>query len=70
MARQKEPTRPLFGVKPEFIASLDAMLNEALMLIQAVEFAVRNDQMPEPIREILNERVKAFRSTLMLEADE
>ena len=64
MARQKQPTRPLFDVHHEFVPSLDAMLNEALMLMQAVEFATRMEGLPDEVKKILTERVAAFRATL------
>lgn len=64
MARKKEPTIPLFGLKHDFYASLDNMTQEALNLMNALETALDLGKVHPTAAEILRERLKAFRATL------
>ena len=67
MARKKEPAPPLFSVRHQFQNSLEAVCNESIMLVQAVEMALRGRAVQAGAAEILKERVAAFRATLMSE---
>jgi hypothetical protein len=64
MARQKETPKPLFAVKHDFYASLDRMAHEAIMMVQTAEQLLDLDQVKEPGKKILKERVEAFRAAL------
>lgn len=70
MARQKETPRPLFTLKHDFYTSLDNVLQEALNLLQAVDFFNRvGDSGPEVVvaKKMLKERADIFRKTLSAE---
>lgn len=64
MAKTKEKPKPLFAVKHDFYASVDNVAQESIMLIQAIEMALRGGKIPEPVADILKERVAAFRASL------
>lgn len=64
MARKKEPAKPLFTLKQDFVASLDNVCHEAIMLMQAVDMVIRHSEIPESIKTILVERAAAMRSAL------
>jgi hypothetical protein len=64
MARKKEPAKPLFALKHDFVASLDNVCHEAIMLMQAVDMVIRHGEVPESIKTILVERAAAMRSAL------
>lgn len=70
MARKKEKARPLFSVKHEFADSLEAVCNEAIMLLQAVEMALRAGKIQDAVADALKERAAAFRATLITSDDE
>lgn len=62
MAKTKEPVKPMFPLKHEFVASLDRFIHEAGMLADTVRQAL---QMPgvianEGARRMLQERLDAF----------
>lgn len=62
MAKKPEPTKPMFPLKHEFYASLDAFIHQAGMLADSVHSALT---MPgiienEALRKILQERLDAF----------
>lgn len=69
MARKKEPPKPLFALRHDFVASLENVCNQNIMLIQAVEMITRDNvpgvTIPKPIRDLLTERVAAMRAALM-----
>ena len=67
MARKKEAPKPLFNLKHDFFASMENVCHEAIMLLQAVDMAVRNGKLPTEIAEILKERSKAMRASLTSE---
>lgn len=67
MARKKDPPKALFAVKHDFVASLDNLCHEAIMLLQAVDMVIRNGNLNEPTKEILTERSKSFRAALSAE---
>lgn len=64
MARKKEQPKPLFAVKHDFYASLDHLAQEAIMLLQAIDMALRSEQIPDPAASILRERAASFRAAL------
>jgi hypothetical protein len=74
MARKKEPPKPLFALRHDFVASLENVCNECIMMLQAVEMVTResvpNVSIPGPVRELLKERVQALRAALMSEDGE
>jgi hypothetical protein len=59
MARKKEPAKPLFTLKHDFVEALDNVCHEAIMLMQAVDMVIRHGDVPESIKGILVERAKA-----------
>jgi hypothetical protein len=64
MARKKDPAKPLLAVKGDFIAALDNLMHESLMLTQAVDMAIQHGQLPETTAGILRERITAFKAAL------
>lgn len=64
MARKKEPPKPMFALKHDFVDALDNVCHEAIMLMQAVDMVIRHGEVPESIKQILVERTKAMRSAL------
>lgn len=64
MARNKPTPKPLFDLKHDFVASLENVSHEAIMLLQAVDMVVRNGKLPTEISDILKERSKAMRAAL------
>lgn len=64
MARKKDPPKPLFAVKRDFVDALDNVCHEAIMLLQAVEMVLRHGDVPASIKEILVERTKSMRAAL------
>ena len=69
MARKKEEVKPLLALKRDFVASLDNAINEAMLLLQTVEFALRygGDQLYPDAKKQLAERAKAFRAAISTE---
>lgn len=67
MARRKEEPRPLLAFKHDFYASLDNMLHEATMLIQATEMVIRTEAVKGPAADALKERIAAFRKSIFTE---
>ena len=68
MARKKDPPKPLFALRHDFVASLDNVCSEAVMLLQAVDTVLRHDdKLASGVRDILSERSKAMRAALMSE---
>lgn len=65
MARKKEPAKPLFEVKRDFVDSLDAFLQRSIILLQAIESALQHDQIKDGAKPILEREVAAFRSALL-----
>lgn len=71
MPKKPEPAKPLFPLKHEFEASLDAFAHEAGMLADAVKQAlefegvIKNDA----VRKLLKERLDAFAATRFGEDD-
>lgn len=64
MAKPKEKAKPLFTLKHDFYASVDNVAQEGIMLIQAIEMALRHGKLPEAAAEILKERCDSFRAAL------
>lgn len=67
MARKKEPTKPLFTLKHDFVAALDNVCHEAIMLMQTVDAVAEFTELPEPLRVRLTERSRAMRAALSAE---
>ena len=71
MARTKETPRPLFAVKGEFMASLDAASQAAINLLNSVEMLIRyspvaiTDEL-RVIHQELKRHTDALRRTLMI----
>lgn len=64
--KQKEPVRPFFSVKFEFIDSLDALGHEGVNFLQSVETALDLSKgLEEPLRDRLRESAKSFREALI-----
>lgn len=67
MARKKEPPKPMFDLRHDFVASLENLYQQALMLMQTVDMVVKHETTPEPIKKILREQSAALRAALMSE---
>lgn len=68
MARKKAPPPPLFDLRHAFVASLENVCNEAVLMLGAVETILRHDdQIKAGARDLLRARVAALRSALMSE---
>lgn len=67
MVRKKEPAKPLFALKHDFVESLDNVCHEVIMLLQAVDIVIRNGNLNEPTKEILAERSKSMRAAIFAE---
>lgn len=59
MAKKTE-IRPLFDVKNEFVASMDRFIHEAGMLRDAVRTMLQMGKIPDAVRPLIEERLKAF----------
>lgn len=64
MARKPE-AKPIFTLVHDFKDSLDAMLQEAVNLMQSVDQALDLDLVKEPMKAKLRERLDAFKKRLM-----
>lgn len=64
MARAKPTPKPLFSVKFDFVESLDNVAQEGVMLLQCIKTILDNIEIKPGVREILDERVAAFRKAL------
>lgn len=68
MARTKTKPDPLLAHKHAFIDSLDAMMGEAMMLINALDMVLKNDTgIKLNVANLLRERLNAFRKTIFTE---
>lgn len=67
MARKKEPAKPLFSVKHDFVDALDNVCHEAIMLMQSVDAALELGNLIEPLHSRLAERSRAMRAALSAE---
>lgn len=68
MARRKEPPKPMSSLRHDFVASLENVCNEAMMLLQAVDTVLQHDTNLKPgVRDILKERSAAMRAALLSE---
>lgn len=66
MVRKKEPPKPLFTLKHDFVAALENVCSEAVMLLNALETVLRHDSSLKPgVRDLLAERCKALRAALL-----
>ena len=61
---KKQPPKPLFSLKADFYESLDNVAQQGIMLITAIETVMHHTEIPKGVKELLVERVKAFRSAL------
>lgn len=66
MAR-KEPPKPMFDLRHDFVASLENLCQQSLMMLQAVEAVVKDDKLNPAVRSVLQERVAALRAALTME---
>ena len=67
MARKKDPPKPMFALKHDFVDALENVCQQAVMLMQAVDMVIRHGDTPEGIKEVLVERSKAMRAALSAE---
>lgn len=67
MARKKEPPKPMFGLRHDFMDSLENVCQQSLMLLQAVDMVLKNGGLPKPVAAVLQERHDAMRAALMTE---
>ncbi len=65
MAHKKEPPKPIFQLKHDFYVSLDHLLHEIIMFVQATEQAIKLGAVKDgPAKEILQERLDAVRQAM------
>lgn len=57
----KKEIKPLNAIRFDFVASLDKAFQEGIMLLTAVETAIRHGKVEGAVKEVLEERAKAFR---------
>lgn len=70
MARKKEPAKPLFAVKHDFVNSLDTLLQEAVNLAGVLDMVLQHGSLPPNIKEIVAVRVTRFKAALFSRDDE
>ena len=62
---KKQPPKPIFPLKHDFYQSLDHLLQQAIMLHQAVDQAIDLGTIKEgPVRELLKQRSLAMRAAM------
>lgn len=64
MARKKDPPKPLLASKFDFVTSLDNVIQESIMFLQAVEMVTDRGMAEGPVADILKERSAAFRAAI------
>lgn len=67
MARKKETPKPMFDLRHDFVASLENLCQECIMMLQAVDGAIEHGKLADPVKSILEERYKALRAALVNE---
>jgi hypothetical protein len=67
MARKKDPPKPLLSMKHDFYASLDNVIQEATMLISALDTVISHGNLSPRINDVLIERVAALRGAIFTE---
>lgn len=67
--RKKAPPKPMFALRFDFIESLENLCQQSIMLLQCIETVMTHTKIGPGVKEILQERVKAFRAALMSETD-
>lgn len=60
MAKSKSVPKPLFPLKQVFYEALDNYTQQAGALASAVGMLLRGGNIPEPVAEIIKERLDAF----------
>ena len=66
MNRKKEPPKPMSNLRHDFVAALENVCQQALMLMQAVDTVLQHDTNLKPgVRDILKERSDAMRAALL-----
>jgi hypothetical protein len=66
MARKKDPPKPLMSLKHDFADALDNAIHQGGMLLQAVEFVLRVEdvKLPPNIRLELDKAAKGYRAAI------
>jgi hypothetical protein len=65
MGRKPEPAKPLLAVKHDFTAALDNAIHHGGMLLQAVEFCLREGVgIPPQVKRELETVAKAYRAAV------
>lgn len=69
MARKKEPPKPILASKFDFVESLDNVLHECMMMVNALDTVLRHgsEKLPKPIADVLQERCDALRKSIFTE---
>lgn len=69
MARKKDPAKPLLSLKHDFYDSVNNTIQEAIMLLQAVDFVLKygGDRLPPEGKKELETRAAAFRAAVFNE---
>lgn len=66
MARKKEQPKPISALRFDFVASLENVCQQAIMMLQVVDTLVRQDTSLKPtVRDLLKERSDALRMALI-----
>lgn len=66
-AKQKETTKPLLATKHDFVASLDALIQEFLFLDQCLRIALENNLVDASIKDKLADAHKRAHNALFME---
>lgn len=70
MAKKPKVIRPFFTLRWEINDTLEALGNEILMLIQAMEMVMVRGGMNDAAKEIINERIIALKKICMEDGGE
>lgn len=63
--KKKEPPKAMTAVKADFVASLDNVVHQGIMLLTAVETALRHSSISKDLDGLLRDRTEAFRAALI-----
>lgn len=67
MAKKSKTIRPFFALRWEMADTMEALTNELLMLIQAIETAIQLGDMNDAAKKLLSERVEALKKICIAE---
>jgi hypothetical protein len=65
MAKKKKDVRPFFELRFDVSETLEALANELMMTIQALDTVIKHGDLNEHTKEILSARVYALKTVCM-----